>query len=89
MPAHALRPEPGWTVLDACAAPGNKTTHLAGAAADPTTRHPALGESHYMQLAEGVNQQARYGCMCQCWWASCDDRPSHNNPMGPWSVPAP
>ncbi|KAK9819564.1 hypothetical protein WJX81_004895 [Elliptochloris bilobata] len=29
MPAHALRPEPGWTVLDACAAPGNKTTHIA------------------------------------------------------------
>ena len=30
MPAHALRPEAGWTVLDACAAPGNKTTHVAG-----------------------------------------------------------
>ncbi|KAK9907331.1 hypothetical protein WJX75_001613 [Coccomyxa subellipsoidea] len=29
MPAHALAPEPGWDVLDACAAPGNKTTHLA------------------------------------------------------------
>lgn len=30
MPAHALAPQPGWTVIDACAAPGNKTTHLAG-----------------------------------------------------------
>lgn len=30
LPAHALNPEQGWTVLDACAAPGNKTTHLAG-----------------------------------------------------------
>ena len=30
MPAHALAPQPGWTVLDACAAPGNKTTHVAG-----------------------------------------------------------
>jgi putative methyltransferase len=29
MPAHALRPQPGWAVVDACAAPGNKTTHLA------------------------------------------------------------
>ncbi|EIE18290.1 S-adenosyl-L-methionine-dependent methyltransferase [Coccomyxa subellipsoidea C-169] len=29
MPAHALEPQPGWDVLDACAAPGNKTTHLA------------------------------------------------------------
>ena len=30
MPAHALAPESGGVVLDACAAPGNKTTHLAG-----------------------------------------------------------
>lgn len=29
MPAHALAPRPGWAVVDACAAPGNKTTHLA------------------------------------------------------------
>lgn len=29
MPAHALMPQPGWTVVDGCAAPGNKTTHLA------------------------------------------------------------
>lgn len=30
LPAVALAPGKGWTVLDACAAPGNKTTHLAG-----------------------------------------------------------
>lgn len=30
MAAHALNPKPGWKVIDACAAPGNKTTHLAG-----------------------------------------------------------
>ncbi|KAG0454697.1 hypothetical protein HPP92_023989 [Vanilla planifolia] len=29
MVAVALSPKPGWKVLDACAAPGNKTTHLA------------------------------------------------------------
>lgn len=29
LPAHLLRPPPGSHVLDACAAPGNKTSHLA------------------------------------------------------------
>ncbi|KAF8369461.1 hypothetical protein HHK36_032521 [Tetracentron sinense] len=29
MVAVALDPEPGWEVLDACSAPGNKTVHLA------------------------------------------------------------
>ncbi|CAH2080481.1 unnamed protein product [Thlaspi arvense] len=29
MVAVALQPKPGWLVLDACAAPGNKTVHLA------------------------------------------------------------
>ncbi|XP_073146702.1 25S rRNA (cytosine-C(5))-methyltransferase NSUN5 isoform X1 [Henckelia pumila] len=29
MVAVALGPEPGWEVIDACAAPGNKTLHLA------------------------------------------------------------
>eukprot|EP00775_Hariotina_reticulata_P011098 gene11098-11252_t len=29
MPAHALQPAAGWQVMDCCAAPGNKTTHVA------------------------------------------------------------
>jgi putative methyltransferase len=29
MPAQALNPKPSWTIIDACAAPGNKTIHLA------------------------------------------------------------
>ena len=30
LPAAALAPESGWRVVDACAAPGNKTTQVAG-----------------------------------------------------------
>ncbi|KAJ2710585.1 hypothetical protein H4R19_003677 [Coemansia spiralis] len=29
MPAHVVQPPPGATALDACAAPGNKTSHMA------------------------------------------------------------
>ena len=29
IPAHVLAPQPGWTVVDCCAAPGNTTTQLA------------------------------------------------------------
>jgi putative methyltransferase len=29
MSVAALAPRPGWTVVDACAAPGNKTTQAA------------------------------------------------------------
>lgn len=43
MPARALAPLAGWIVVDGCAAPGNKTTHLAAllAEADAATTEGA------------------------------------------------
>ena len=42
-PAYLLNPQPGWSIIDACAAPGNKTTHLAALMRkqghQPTTPH--------------------------------------------------
>jgi 16S rRNA (cytosine967-C5)-methyltransferase len=34
MPVKMLNPQPGWTILDLCAAPGTKTTQLAEATGD-------------------------------------------------------
>jgi len=34
MPVRLLNPQPGWTILDLCAAPGTKTTQLAEATGD-------------------------------------------------------
>lgn len=33
-PVHILKPQPGWKILDLCAAPGTKTTQLAEATGD-------------------------------------------------------
>jgi putative methyltransferase len=59
MPAHALAPAPGWTVLDACAAPGNKTTHAA-ACVGPAGRVLAFDKDP-KRLARLVANAARAG----------------------------
>jgi putative methyltransferase len=45
MPAHALQPQPGWQVVDCCAAPGNKTTHVAALLAAANDSKPCSGSS--------------------------------------------
>ena len=48
--AHALAPKPGWQVVDACAAPGNKTTHVAG-------NNALLLDAHVTVLQSGIVAQ--------------------------------
>ena len=52
LPAHALAPEPGWHVVDCCAAPGNKTTHVAGAR---NTLHLTLNKPEPLILTSNSN----------------------------------
>ena len=45
LPARALAPRAGWTVVDGCAAPGNKTTHLAALLAEAEALETPEGDS--------------------------------------------
>ncbi len=65
---HLLDPQPGEKILDACAAPGGKTTHIA-ALTNNQARIMALEK--YPQRVELINQgAARIGCQgieARCW----------------------
>jgi len=66
--AHLLDPQPGDKILDACAAPGGKTTHIA-TLTDNQAQITALEK--YPQRVELINQGAeRIGCQnieARCW----------------------
>ena len=65
---HLLDPQPGEKILDACAAPGGKTTHIS-ALTNNKARITALEK--YPQRVELINQgAARIGCQgieARCW----------------------
>lgn len=61
LPAHALAPQPGWHVVDACAAPGNKTTHVAGKSALQSCQ-AAVSLLHC--ICEPAQQSVFHLCIC-------------------------
>eukprot|EP00899_Mesostigma_viride_P007876 jgi/Mesvir1/1708/Mv21164-RA.2 len=67
MPAYALSPDPTWQVVDACAAPGNKTTHLAAI---------MLAAAQRQEQAEGERHGSAAGeCAAKCKGAKGPNKP--------------
>jgi 16S rRNA (cytosine967-C5)-methyltransferase len=63
LPAHLLEPRRGDQVLDLCAAPGAKTTHLAALANNEASSIVAL-DIHERRLAQVHENAARLGFQC-------------------------
>ncbi len=66
--AHLLAPQPGQRLLDACAAPGSKTTHLA-ALADNRAEIVALDISagRLALVEKGARRLGVQGLSCEAW----------------------
>jgi len=66
--AHLLAPQPGERLLDACAAPGGKTTHLA-ALADNRAEIVALdiAAPRLALVEQGARRLGAQGIICQAW----------------------
>ena len=65
---HLLAPQPGERLLDACSAPGGKTTHLA-ALADNRAEIVALdiSSSRLTLVEQGARRLGAQGISCQAW----------------------
>ncbi|WP_212508714.1 16S rRNA (cytosine(967)-C(5))-methyltransferase RsmB [Litoribacterium kuwaitense] len=69
--AHALNLDRGLTVLDACAAPGGKTTHIAERMQDEGTIHALDLHRHKVRL---IDQQAKRLQLTSIHARECDAR---------------
>ncbi|KAJ1935038.1 hypothetical protein GGF37_006144, partial [Kickxella alabastrina] len=59
MPAHVVQPQPGSEALDACAAPGNKTSHMVSLMANKGRVHAFDMDSRRMQTLVELTTKAR------------------------------
>ncbi len=73
LPAHVLEPEPGERVLELCAAPGGKTTHLAAYTGDAA--HIIGLDQSAARLGMGQENAARLG-IGSIRWVAGDGRQS-------------
>jgi 16S rRNA (cytosine967-C5)-methyltransferase len=80
--SSAVNPQPGWTVLDLCAAPGGKTTHLAELMQD-NGRIVACDIEQRLQTVKELAARLRLSCIET---VTIDpDRP-HDVPAGPFDA---
>lgn len=62
-PAHALAPPPGAVVVDACAAPGNKTSHMAALMGNTGTIHAFDTDDRRLGLLQRLTEKAGATCI--------------------------
>ncbi|XP_031565177.1 probable 28S rRNA (cytosine-C(5))-methyltransferase, partial [Actinia tenebrosa] len=63
LPAHVLDPPPGSHVIDACAAPGNKTSHLASRMNNKGKIHAFDTDSHRLSTMKKLMTTAGVSCV--------------------------
>ncbi|HEX3015028.1 MAG TPA: 16S rRNA (cytosine(967)-C(5))-methyltransferase RsmB [Desulfobacteria bacterium] len=61
--AHVLGPEDGETIIDACSAPGGKTSHIAQLMQDRGTIRAFEIHPHKLQLVEGLCRRLGIDCV--------------------------